>query len=92
MPLRVGLIGCGSIGTVIARAIDQGRVGDVKPLPRKHTILSNTRLRTKLISQILAKISFSMKSFKFRIVNVAASISLAAGLDLYAIARPSLSI
>ena len=30
MPLRVGLIGCGSIGTVIARAIDQGRVGDVK--------------------------------------------------------------
>ena len=30
MPLRVGLIGCGSIGTVIARAIDQGRVGGVK--------------------------------------------------------------
>ena len=30
MPLRVGLIGCGSIGTVLARAIDQGRVGNVK--------------------------------------------------------------
>ena len=30
MRLCVGLIGCGSIGTVIAEAIDEGRVGDVE--------------------------------------------------------------
>lgn len=28
--LRVGLIGCGSIGTVIAKAIDDGMIGDVE--------------------------------------------------------------
>jgi len=30
MRLCVGLIGCGSIGTIIAEAIDRGRVGDVE--------------------------------------------------------------
>ena len=28
MPLGVGLIGCGAIGTVLARAIDRGQAGD----------------------------------------------------------------
>jgi len=28
--LRVGLIGCGAIGTILARAIDSGKAGDVK--------------------------------------------------------------
>ncbi|MEM2935717.1 MAG: aspartate dehydrogenase [Candidatus Bathyarchaeia archaeon] len=30
MPLGVGLIGCGAIGTVLARAIDNGQAGDVR--------------------------------------------------------------
>ncbi len=53
MPLGVGLIGCGAIGTVLTRAIDRGQAGDVRLVMVYDLVARKSRILVRKLTRKL---------------------------------------